>query len=263
MTYHNLFSSMWRQYININPTVEKIYKLLKNDNLNLVNDHIAIRSIDLEGLRVEDLGKYFEKYGYAKMQTYYFEEKKLVATHFEHSDENAPRVFISHLETKKFSPYLQDTMHNIFTQVQIKGEELLFSGRSWGGIYHDVYQKLLKESEYAAWLYCFGFCANHFTVNVNSLSKHSSIEELNLYLKEQGYQLSSKGGEVKGSEEQGLKQSSTLADPIEINFIEGVFKVPSVYYEFAERFVLPSGHKFSGFVESSADKIFESTNVKK
>jgi len=36
--------------------------------------------------------------------------------------------------------------------------------------------------------------------------------------------------------------------------------VPSCYYEFAKRYADKSGEIYQGFVTTSADKIFESTN---
>jgi hypothetical protein len=72
--------------------------------------------------------------------------------------------------------------------------------------------------------------------------------------------LNSSGGEVKGSREQLLKQSSTMAEIVPVEFVEGVREVPACYYEFAERFRDAGGALFSGFIAGSADKIFESTD---
>jgi hypothetical protein len=72
--------------------------------------------------------------------------------------------------------------------------------------------------------------------------------------------MNSSGGEIKGSKEQFLKQSSTLAEIVPVEFIEGVREVPACYYEFAERFRNDDGKLFSGFIAGSADKIFESTD---
>ena len=86
---------------------------------------------------------------------------------------------------------------------------------------------------------------------------------MNEFLKKEGYTLNSSGGEVKGTPEQLLEQSSTLADRVEIVFIEGTFSVPSCYYEFAKRYPEKDGKLYSGFIAKSADKIFESTDFYK
>lgn len=57
-----------------------------------------------------------------------------------------------------------------------------------------------------------------------------------------------------------LQQSSTMADIVSIKFHEGLFGVPSCYYEFAQRYPDSNGQLYSGFIAKSADKIFESTN---
>jgi hypothetical protein len=122
---------------------------------------------------------------------------------------------------------------------------------------------LREESEYAAWLYVFGYRANHFTVSINYLSEYESIEEVNDFLKSEGYALNSSGGEVKGTPAELLEQSSTLADQVEVEFQEGKFIVPSCYYEFAKRYQNTDGKLFSAFIAGSADKIFESTDFRK
>ena len=47
-----------------------------------------------------------------------------------------------------------------------------------------------------------------------------------------------------------------------MEFVEGKYEVTSCYYEFAYRYPMADGTLFSGFVADSADKIFESTNMK-
>ena len=106
----------------------------------------------------------------------------------------------------------------------------------------------------------FGFRANHFTVLVNALATFDGLESFNAYLKQAGYQLNASGGEIKGSPEVCLEQSSTLADQVSVDFSDSVQTIPGCYYEFARRYPLPDGSLFGGFVARSADKIFESTN---
>ena len=138
-------------------------------------------------------------------------------------------------------------------------EELPVMGRPWEVSFGD-YQMLQKESEYAAWTAAHGFKANHFTVFVNTLKTFKSIQELNQYLKESGFKLNEAGGEIKGSPQQLLEQSSTIADQEFVNFSGETQKVPGCYYEFARRYPAKDGTLFQGFITESADKIFESTD---
>ena len=81
-----------------------------------------------------------------------------------------------------------------------------------------------------------------------------------LKLKENGFELNNSGGEIKGSKEVLLEQSSTLADKIEVEFSDNKLIIPSCYFEFAKRYAMKDGSLYQGFVAQSADKIFESTD---
>ena len=95
---------------------------------------------------------------------------------------------------------------------------------------------------------------------MNAVESFSSLREFNQFIKDNGFQLNTSGGEVKGSPEVCLEQSSTLADPVTVDFTDGPRAIPGCYYEFAQRYPLPNGSLFQGFVARSADKIFESTD---
>ena len=95
---------------------------------------------------------------------------------------------------------------------------------------------------------------------INKLKKFKEIKDLNHFLKENGFELNTSGGEIKGGKEVCLEQSSTKADSIEVDFSDGKMIIPSCYFEFAKRYPQSNGELYQGFVAKSADKIFESTN---
>jgi hypothetical protein len=109
----------------------------------------------------------------------------------------------------------------------------------------------------------FGFRVNHFTVFMNALRTFQGIGNLNVFIKELGFELNASGGEIKGSKNVYLEQSSTLAYPVEVEFADKKEMIPGCYYEFLRRYPLPDGKLFQGFLPDSADKIFESTNVRR
>lgn len=80
-------------------------------------------------------------------------------------------------------------------------------------------------------------------------------------MKQGDFILNSAGGEVKGSAEVLLEHSATMADRIEVNFKDVQKSIPNCFYEFALRYPKADGELYSGFIEASADKIFESINV--
>jgi hypothetical protein len=264
MDINILFSRLWDEYSQDNPSVKQIHSLFESEGEELVNDHIAFRTLDSETMNIDKLAGPFISNGYIQKGEYYFREKHLYARHYElPADPKAPRVFISQLVLNDCSPFIRDTFHGLMNAMnsrQIESSEMIFKGSVFCPISFETYTKLREESEYAAWFYVFGLRANHFTVSINHLKKFRTIEQVNDLLKSHGFILNSAGGEVKGTQKQLLQQSSTMADIVPVHFREGVYEIPSCYYEFALRFPGEDGKLFSGFIEGSADKIFESTN---
>jgi len=267
MNLEKVFEKLWFDYTNQNSSAQKIFDIFKNEGEEVLNDHIAFRTYDDSRIDISVLSKVFIERGYVEKGQYEFKEKHLFAKHFEHeSDKNAPRVFISQLKTKDFSEYLQETVKKTIDNIDIEklnSAELIFSGNIWGIPSYDIYLKLREESEYAAWVYVYGFRANHFTVNINALKKYDTIEKVNEFIKENNFLLNSSGGEIKGTKEGLLQQSSTMANHIDVDFSDGTHSIPGCYYEFAQRYPDESGKLYSGFIAQSADKIFESTNYYK
>lgn len=261
-----LFKNLWKNYIEVTPTATKIHKLLGSSQQNdIINDHIALRTFNLEKVCLEKLALHFKKLGYKECQEYNFEEKKIFAKHYEHEDKTQPKVFISELEVNKFSPIVQEIIKFLVSQVDetvVLSDDFLYSGRHWN-IDYKTYKILLEESEYAAWLAAWGYRANHFTVSINHLENFNTIKEVNQKLKDSGFILNDSGGEVKGSKEVLLEQSSTIADKFLIKFNDWEKEIPSCFYEFALRYKKENGELYTGFVPASADKIFESTNSRK
>lgn len=267
MELSTLFNNLWQQYISESPQALQIYNLFKNYGEDVVNDHIALRTFDDPRVNIDSLARFFEQLGYEERGEYTFSEKKLYAKHFEHiTDYKQPKIFISQLKTKEFSPFLQEQAKKCIDNIPLhlfNSFELLYSGATWNNLDFDIYNQLLSESEYAAWMYIFGFRANHFTVLVNELKKLTSIEKINDFLKQHNFKLNSFGSEIKGTPQDLLEQSSTMANKVAVKFKQGTFEVLNSYYEFARRYPKQNGRLYQGFIASSADKIFESTNVNK
>ena len=106
--------------------------------------------------------------------------------------------------------------------------------------------------------------ANHFTISVNYLDKIKNLEELNDLLLKNNFELNKSGGLIKGNKECFLEQSSTMADKVEVEFLDGQKHfIPCCFYEFAQRYSIDINNPnnlYQGFVAANADKIFESTS---
>ncbi len=258
-----LFEALWQDYVELTPSAAKIRKLLGKGRA-IVNDHVAFRTFNIAEVNLDVLARHLLVLGYKPCGDYAFEQKKLKAKHFEHPDSTQPKVFISELLVEAFSEEVQNIIRGLVEHVEVeatKAESFLYSGRHWN-LDYATYQRLLEESEYAAWVAAFGYRANHFTVSINHLPDYETISEVNHSLKDSGFVLNSAGGEVKGSEEVLLEQSSTMADRVLLKFDDKEMEIPSCFYEFALRYPKANGEIYTGFVAASADKIFESTNAK-
>lgn len=264
MSPHDIFNRLWTDYTHQNPSTKKIYDLFTAQGETVINDHIAFRTFGNADIGVDKLSQVFLKNGYEYKCDYHFETKKLYAKHFEHrTDPDAPRIFISELLTAEFSPFLQQTVKEWIARIpadMIGSDDLIHTGNVSGTPSFKIYEKLRIESEYAAWLYVNGFCANHFTVSVNQLKKFGSIQKVNAFLKSHGFMLNDAGGEIQGTPQDLLEQSSIRAGMVNFTFTEGQYEIPGCYYEFAKRYPDSNGKLYNGFISKSADKIFESTN---
>lgn len=264
MKLNEIFDKLWKNYTLQNQSALQVYNLFSEKGEKVINDHIAFRTFNDKRVNIDVLSKLFIDNGYIEKGQYNFEEKKLFAKHFElPGDKYAPRVFISELLVEQFSPFLQETIKNALNSVPneiYSNADLLFNGRPWENISYSTYEKLRNESEYAAWLYVYGYCANHFTISIDNLKKYNDIKAVNQLLKDNGFKLNTSGGEIKGTPQELLEQSSILAEIVKINFSDGEYNIPACYYEFAKRYPDSNGELYSGFIAKSADKIFESTN---
>jgi hypothetical protein len=261
VTVDELLEALWRDYVAITPQAARVHALLAARGETIVNDHVALRTV---GVAIEHLAAPFERLGWQRRDRYRFDDKHLIAHYWQHAEPALPKIFISGLCVDELPGFAQELIAGLVAQLPpgfAQRPDLPWAGRPWR-ITHADYLRLLEVSEYAAWVAAFGFRVNHFTVDVGRLTTIGSIAEINQLLVDAGFALNTAGGAIKGSPAERLEQSSTRAEEIEVGFADTAARIPSCYYEFARRYPLPTGELFQGFVPTSADKIFESTDVK-
>ena len=151
MTKDILFKNIWDQYTDLTPQAKEIQNLLKDKGETVLNDHVAYRSIAINGFGLKDLCVPFLELGYEIKDDYKFEVKKLDAVHLESSNIDDPKVFISELRVKDLSKEAQKIFESALYYTEVKTSfELLTSGCFWESTYEN-YKTLANESEYAAW----------------------------------------------------------------------------------------------------------------
>lgn len=287
-TLHAVLNGLMKRYQERVPDVGAIFhamirEQIINDPSEIENDHIAFRTLGVPHLGIQSLEKIFLHYGYAKMDHYFFPEKKLDAHWYSPLDPKQPRIFISELRVNDLSVNTQkiitgytdeisaDPVNKLDLDDASAVDEFLHSGL-WTLPTWSDYQSLSAESEYAAWTIYNRYYLNHFTISVHNLKVgYNTVTDFNSFLEKNGFVLNNSSGKIKKSPDGGLLQSSTVAHMTEALFANNeLHRIPGSYVEFAERRVrpefqhLPSSdikreHRREGFEAANADKIFEST----
>jgi hypothetical protein len=267
METEKIFSRFWNAYSTQNPNAKRLYDLLTAQGETIVHDHIALRTFDDPRMNMDVIARVFTEIGYEQRGTYDFKTKKISGRHYEHkTNSRAPKVFVSELMMHHFSDFLQTTIRGCLNRVSddiYKDPDLVFSGSIWGKIPFETYNRLRDESEYAAWVLVYGYRVNHFAVKVNELKNFKSVEQVNAFIKRNGYIMNTAAGEIYGTPEELLEQSATMAELLPCEFTDGVFEIPSCFDDFTRRYKDETGKEYSGFIAANADKIFESTNYYK
>ena len=264
-------------------TEAMIERAMVNDQAEVVNDHIAFRTMGVPNLGITSFEKIFLAHGYTRMDFYHFKAKKLDAYWYAPPSSDLPRVFISELKVQLLSASAQQVIKKYTKSVTSDPVDLLnlndvnqvadfFQAPLWVLPSKDDYEILLTESEYAAWVIYNRYYLNHYTISVHDLpQEYNTLEAFNIFLKSIGIKLNDSGGEIKISKDGLLRQSSSIANQVEAIFTGGqIKKIAGSYIEFAERNVLPEfaaldhsnlkrKHRTEGFETATADKIFERT----
>ncbi|KZV58770.1 hypothetical protein F511_13899, partial [Dorcoceras hygrometricum] len=287
--FRKALAAMETIYLSKNPTAKAILELVRSvEDDRICYDHLAFRTFGVDKHGIDSMAKFFLDYGYVQREELRFPAKKLKAFWFSPPDIISsdagtgvygplPRIFISELLVDQMSPETQNIIRK-YTELSGNGESYAAMASALGSLMwnkpsYSEFQRLARESEYAAWTLVNGYTLNHVTISTHRLkSQLRTIGNLNQFIEENGFKLNSEGGVLKVSPDGHLLQSSTVADSSPFQFSDGITEsVPCSYIEFAERLVLPQFkdlpenkveefHRRDGFEVGNADKIFESTS---
>ena len=290
-TLDTILNGLFKTYFERVPDVKKITNAMikkgwVSSQEDIINDHVAFRTLGVKNLGIASFEKIFLAHGYQKKEFYSFEAKKLNAYWYAPPTENQPRIFISELRVEELSKEAQDIIYKYTENITTDPVDLLdlntpkqvvefFEKPLWKLPTLSDYNTLLNESEYAAWVLYNRYYLNHYTISVHELPNgYDRLEKFNEFLVALGIKLNDAGGVIKISKDGLLLQSSSVAEMITARF-EGndSQEIAGSYVEFAERKVLSefsgldpklisSKHRRDGFETANADKIFESTFIK-
>lgn len=284
----DFLQGLFETYANQVPDVKKITQALIQKGViskqsEIVNDHIAFRTLGLPHLGIASIERIFLHYGYQKRDYYRFEEKKLNAYWYAPPEPHYPRIFISELCTHELSENAQNIL-NRYTQnitsdpssdLDLNNAQAVinfFQKPLWELPSWEDYHALLQQSEYAAWVIYNRYYLNHYTISVHEMPEPlNTLEAFNDFLSHIQVKMNTAGGIIKKSPDGLLLQSSTVAQTLTAEFAGGdTHEISGSYVEFAERRSLPEYQNLDpkslqreqrreGFEAGNADKIFEST----
>src|SRR5882724_10485944 len=94
-----LFDTLWDMYRRRVAYVQTYEKVIKEAGATFVNDHIAFRTFATQQplAGIATISRIFEALGYRAAGSYHFDDKQLSAIHFQHPNQQFPKLFISEL----------------------------------------------------------------------------------------------------------------------------------------------------------------------
>ena len=294
-----LFDTLWDRYRQRVEYVQNYEQVIAAAGATFVNDHIAFRTFACQQplTGISSISRIFEALGYRAANCYHFDDKHLAAIHFQHSNPQFPKLFISELQVWELSRAARETVERIVkshrppvsTQVLERLANLRkgdLSGNDRGSLlsavvreFHDLpwtppekndVAAVNKESQYAAWVLVHGYNVNHFTSLINShgIMELQNIERVVEVLRAAGIPMKT---EIEGASGTKLRQTATEAVTIDVpvreNGRETTMPWTYAYFELAERGELPDPEtgqmlRFEGFLGPQATQLFEMTKVK-
>src|SRR6476620_12097858 len=95
-----LFDTLWETYRKRVSYVATYEQVIKATKATFVNDHIAFRTFACQQplTGISSISRVFEALGYRAAGSYHFEDKQLSAIHFQHTNSQFPKLFISELK---------------------------------------------------------------------------------------------------------------------------------------------------------------------
>jgi hypothetical protein len=291
-----LFDILWDRYRQRVSYVQTYEKVIREAKATFVNDHIAFRTFatqqPLEGIAT--ISRIFEALGYRAAGSYHFDDKQLSAIHFQHANQQFPKLFISELRV----PELPQEARSIIAKA-LKSHRPAIGVEALAALagldknnqpaaelmpqvvsqFHDLpwilppredVENLNKTSQYAAWVLVHGYNVNHFTSLINShgVPALDDIEKTIAALSKAGVPMKK---EIEGERGSKLRQTATEAVTIDVDVHDrGVpAKMPwtYAYFELAQRDTVvdpATGKKvrFEGFLGPQATNLFEMTRLK-
>jgi 2-oxoadipate dioxygenase/decarboxylase len=291
-----LFDVLWDRYRQRVSFVRTYEQVIQKAGATFVNDHIAFRTFATQQplAGIATISRVFEALGYRAAGSYHFDDKQLSAIHFQHANQQFPKLFISELKVwelplaargiieravRSHRPAISGDVLAALEQLDqgaSPAAELLsqvvvqFHELPWVLPARADVEALNKASQYAAWVLVHGYNVNHFTSLINShgVPALADIEKTIVALQAAGVPMKA---EIEGERGSKLRQTATEAVTIDVAVhdrgMPAMMPWTYAYFELAQRDAVldPTTGKqlrFEGFLGPQATNLFEMTRVK-
>ena len=268
-----LFDVLWDTYRRRVSYVQTYEQIIRKAGATFFNDHIAFRTFACQQPQtgIASISRIFEALGFRAAGSYHFEDKQLSAIHFQHTNPQFPKIFISELKVWELPAAQREVIdrvvkshrppvsERVLVELQNLDSKGAAAGSSSGGSvtegllaevvsqFHDLpwllprredVVELNKVSQYAAWVLVHGYNVNHFTSLINShgVAALDDIEKTIAALSAAGVPMKT---EIEGERGSKLRQSATEAVKIDVQVADQ--GVPTnmpwtyAYFELAQR----------------------------
>src|SRR5882724_6321034 len=291
-----LFDLLWDRYRQRVAYVQTYEKVIREAKATFVNDHIAFRTFATQQplAGIATISRIFEALGYRAAGSYHFDDKQLSAIHFQHTNQQFPKLFISELRLPELPAdaraLLAKTVRSHRPAISLEmlaslanldkdnkpAAELMprvvseFHELPWLLPAREDVEKLNKVSQYAAWVLVHGYNVNHCTSLINShgVTALDDIEKTIAALAKAGVPMKK---EIEGEPGSKLRQTATEAVTIDVaahdRGMPATMPWTYAYFELAQRETVTdstTGKKvrFEVFLGPQATNLFEMTRVK-
>ncbi len=184
----DVLNGLLERYINRVPDAQRIIELITNRGDQIINDHIAFRSIYIESILTIFLHLGFEvKMDLNTNRPFNFEEKKLTAVWLKHPNKDVPRIFVSQFRFDEGSEILQETVNKYLEKWSDPIDSVNLNDANsinnylhtaqWPTPTYKDYKNIQSESEYLSWVLYNKYYLNHFTLTVHELHSFNFEDE--------------------------------------------------------------------------------------
>lgn len=294
---YKLINELWKNYANEVEHAKVISNILLEKKKKVVFDHFAVIDLPSENTGISTLSQIFSCLGFIVQGRDYLPEKQneflwMVEqdASYKLADSVLPQVVVADFWLSELPISIRKIVEKYTNQIKVTplptiqrltgqaylgnldaANELLsllinyFNGREWDLPTFSDFKAVHEANELLAWVLLFGRKPNHFTISVHLLGGFTSLADFHSFVSSHvNFTFNEQGGTIKGNQ-QGVVQSSTMADLIKVQLVDGDITIRDRFVEFIWRYPKNSFGQdvmwddfYTGFIAKNANRVIES-----